>query len=1264
MAGFYGKISNSNRSAFTFDIKYPTRYAMDTQCATDGVFLGRYVLVEYDDPPIQGYRNPQDGNFYTDSTYTKIITPVGGRLYQDIQAVNTSGSFYIYDSKLKVYTSVQNATEGFAANYNIDVIHYGRGYDSTVWMKTADTSTGEYKYVLVAELNTVVPNFHLVLDPPTANPVGPFFDGQTTNLDYYMHVQMPYGWRINEETDPTYSDQKIRYRKAVYDEYNKKWSYDQNEEKVNGAIFYNRAGFLKETRSKVEIGKYYTLDEQQQNGYQTVDSINYTMGRTGRLYQGTDNTPGVAKDDLLLWHVYLPSIGNAICDVWDYMFTTDRKLNFLDENAANRNYVTYDTGSVLGVANSLRFYIGRVWDVDQSIESDGYTARAAYTNGNSIIRYKDTTDERTYYYPTYTNQWTQGSGANFTYYYDETAQTYKLANKAALPSGTKYYSKISESNGQPYLTYAPAYSRSISGAVTGSEAAALNDANGGLPSTLYGLIAYTNCLLGTSLKQEDSRDERTVIGLMNRMRDIIVNIDTQLVPTRWVMTTEKGQVTTTDVPYTAPIAGGVLDSVGNWVPRWYSITITGDTDDVGELTTNNLTVEAENSKLGVAIATTNKWIRLAADNTTKVINIAHALCGIEPTTIVPSATGWAANGNELKIPQITFDEAGHITGYSTKSFYLPNYFKMVNVSGSSQVDTGSTGANNVSIDPDSIADTAIFATANKWITINCNANTITWGHAASGVTNGTYGLTQDMAVADLDGNNQFNVPTFDVDKAGHITKAETHVITLPESIHTLVVAVGNTGTAQLTVADTPTQVVADSLEDIMTFYAANKWLRIAADIDNDEIRFAHEIHTVTETTPTINFNDNNKLTFTADELTWDEAGHLTARAKTTYTLPYNWKTVTVVNTLTGVTGISAANASAIATTPIDTLTLTSANKWLLLSADGTGVTIAHALSGIGAVANKGTGSAITTQYGMKFKVPYLSIDEAGHVIALSDTELTMPSISLTNGTGNVVTGLTLNSTNGAFIETKANIGNLTITGYTIATTSNSLAEADTLNAALGKLEKRIQVIESDYLKAAALNPYLLSDTAAETYLSKTDASTTYLTKTDASSTYLTQTDATSTYLSKTDASTIYLTKTDATDTYLTKTDASTAYQAKENAEDPYAITSYVDQAITDAIAAIARNYSLTLIAPEVSATYAENTITPSVNAFDGEGTIWLEKIEDSIATAVTEVAQVNTDELPTYPIDANGTYRVCVERTYNGSTVKGMSEEIVVDDIV
>jgi hypothetical protein len=29
MAGFYGRVSNTNKSAFTFDITYPSRHIMD-----------------------------------------------------------------------------------------------------------------------------------------------------------------------------------------------------------------------------------------------------------------------------------------------------------------------------------------------------------------------------------------------------------------------------------------------------------------------------------------------------------------------------------------------------------------------------------------------------------------------------------------------------------------------------------------------------------------------------------------------------------------------------------------------------------------------------------------------------------------------------------------------------------------------------------------------------------------------------------------------------------------------------------------------------------------------------------------------------------------------------------------------------------------------------------------------------------------------------------------------------------------------------------
>ena len=45
--GFYGKVTNVNNTSFSFDKVYPNRYMMDNKCADDGVFVGRFVLVEY-----------------------------------------------------------------------------------------------------------------------------------------------------------------------------------------------------------------------------------------------------------------------------------------------------------------------------------------------------------------------------------------------------------------------------------------------------------------------------------------------------------------------------------------------------------------------------------------------------------------------------------------------------------------------------------------------------------------------------------------------------------------------------------------------------------------------------------------------------------------------------------------------------------------------------------------------------------------------------------------------------------------------------------------------------------------------------------------------------------------------------------------------------------------------------------------------------------------------------------------------------------------
>ena len=46
--GFYGNITNTARTQFQFDRTYSSRYEMDKNTLTDGIYAGRYVLVEYD----------------------------------------------------------------------------------------------------------------------------------------------------------------------------------------------------------------------------------------------------------------------------------------------------------------------------------------------------------------------------------------------------------------------------------------------------------------------------------------------------------------------------------------------------------------------------------------------------------------------------------------------------------------------------------------------------------------------------------------------------------------------------------------------------------------------------------------------------------------------------------------------------------------------------------------------------------------------------------------------------------------------------------------------------------------------------------------------------------------------------------------------------------------------------------------------------------------------------------------------------------------
>lgn len=135
----------------TFDKVYPNRTAMDNAIIDgldDGVFVGRFVLVEYDNP---------------DASYSGDLT--------DETA--------IYNDNYRI--DKENASYGGKI---------GHGYDATVWRKEVlpNSNPIKYKYVMLAELNSVVPTFNIVAEAPAEIPVKPYFSADSNNVYYNLHM--------------------------------------------------------------------------------------------------------------------------------------------------------------------------------------------------------------------------------------------------------------------------------------------------------------------------------------------------------------------------------------------------------------------------------------------------------------------------------------------------------------------------------------------------------------------------------------------------------------------------------------------------------------------------------------------------------------------------------------------------------------------------------------------------------------------------------------------------------------------------------------------------------------------------------------------------------------------------------------------------------------------------------------------------------------------------------------------------------------------
>ena len=499
---FYGNISNAGKTQMSFDRVYPNRKIMEENASTDGVFVGRFVLVEYDDNTYShrtGYINytpdydsESNGSYYvyTNLECTIPFKPVEsndtgyGLIQGDLIIVKHENYYYYFQYNGKTdplngnayFNYITSSTESFNDNFSDYVINYNEdkkyakeqnypfaiGWDSTVWRKVYKNNKEQYQ--MIASLNSVTPKFTLTADAPTIIPTAPHFGINSTNINYDLHYQPNWGLRVKRAKEDEKSDIEINLPYKAYD-YDNKLLIE--EQPYRGAIYFNRAGFNPEIRNHDKTIK---------------DEITVLpTGNTGQDYivhnENGDFIKEI-KEDTQEITLNLPSIGNVMSDIWDLVYgpvdpenpdnpLRDMNLSWADDNLTTNRLVleerengytyNYDgINTIVGSINSVHDLMGRIIvnnpPPNGEIESAN-TNKIYYGAYNSIIN-----DSKGFYFKdkTYKFQSFEDAGIDpnkyvgekkyydLTQFLPDTYHIYSNRNfyldKSTVPTqGTKYY---------------------------------------------------------------------------------------------------------------------------------------------------------------------------------------------------------------------------------------------------------------------------------------------------------------------------------------------------------------------------------------------------------------------------------------------------------------------------------------------------------------------------------------------------------------------------------------------------------------------------------------------------------------------------------------------------------------------------------------------------------------------------------------------------------------------------------------------------------
>ena len=797
--GFYGNITNTSNTTFSFDRIYPNRLAMDANANNDGIFIGRYVLVEYDNKATISnifidttnvvktqQENGVNVNYYygyTTETFNDINTRIqykpnnrgenknlnvyflgefgqvqkteGNQLqqeyytefYQCVDSIVSEQDSTISYALFKYVTKSNTTDSEYIKNFAIDEAQYKekKGYDSTVWTKVSVKKPSGLlvtEYVRIADLNSVVPTFDLETDAPTMKPLVPHFDADSTNVYYKLHTQPQWGLRVAEVESGKISDSTTNWISSTYNPATGQLIPSEDNGEHDAAIYFNKAAFLPQvdTNRKTTDGIYKKKEDSQEQNYFTINPTG-TSGNQYYLHTALDQNGNLQKAygeavDIQEMRINLPAIGNMMSDAWDIIYGPKRDKARTDED-----------GSLQGRLDSFKAIKDNHIPIKRN---DDGTIIGTAINGNNNYQMPDGKNIlTTTHFPLTTNDpWIDVTIDN-----SSLKGGYDKDNRVEISQEDNNAIRIRHS------------------ANTVDSTTTSWDKN----NEEYENNSYDYYDIDTNINGEQDKIKLYTPYVDATGHVVGKNIETITLPYGYKTFTTEGL---------AP-----LDNEDKEIIEDLYTTISNQADGNNTSSSSAFTSisVANNTQDSIAIEPYNKWIQTQLSNDKLVIaHEVHAINTEKDTTDLNDLQDNQIQ-NIINIPDWDYDEAGHIKKKGEHTYTLPYGYKIIKVENSDSVLGAPFHTGEGKETATNTQDNLKFTASNRWIKMMpTGENNIEFGHILSPIApedekiklNSILHKSTDTNISEFGGS--FNILNFTTDNAGHIIAVGQDIITIPQ----------------------------------------------------------------------------------------------------------------------------------------------------------------------------------------------------------------------------------------------------------------------------------------------------------------------------------------------------------------------------------------------------------------------------------------------------------------------------------------------------